>query len=130
MVQFTRRHILTASGAMLVGACSSGSTQKQSLSPALQQSNYGPIVDEPFPIPAVNFSTVKPGFGRRVVRYSSQEPVGTIIVDTDTYHLYLTMARGQALRYDVGLGRQVFRGVAMRSSKASRNGPNGFRPRK
>jgi len=129
MVQFTRRHILTASGAMLLGACSSSSTQKQSLSPALQQSNYGPIVDEPFPIPAVNFSTVKPGFGRRVVRYSSQEPVGTIIVDTDTYHLYLTMARGQALRYDVGLGRQGFSWSGNAIIESKQEWPKWFPPK-
>jgi len=69
---------------------------------------YGPMPDERFPLPAVNLRKVPAKYYRRQVDYPSTEPVGTIIVDTKDFYLYLVQEGGKAMRYGVGLGRAGF----------------------
>jgi lipoprotein-anchoring transpeptidase ErfK/SrfK len=45
---------------------------------------------------------------RQMVTYPSNEPPGTIIVDTAHTFLYLTLGHGMAMRYGIGVGRQGF----------------------
>lgn len=45
---------------------------------------------------------------RQAVSYPSNEPAGTIIIDTAHTYLYLTLGGGRALRYGIGVGRQGF----------------------
>jgi lipoprotein-anchoring transpeptidase ErfK/SrfK len=45
---------------------------------------------------------------RQVVDYPSNEPAGTIIVDTPHTYLYLTLGSGKAMRYGIGVGREGF----------------------
>jgi lipoprotein-anchoring transpeptidase ErfK/SrfK len=45
---------------------------------------------------------------RQVVRYASDQPSGTIVIDTAHTFLYLTMGDGMALRYGIGVGRKGF----------------------
>ncbi|MFZ0425895.1 MAG: L,D-transpeptidase [Xanthobacteraceae bacterium] len=45
---------------------------------------------------------------RQVVDYPSNEPAGTIIVDTPHTYLYLTLGGGKAMRYGIGVGREGF----------------------
>lgn len=47
-------------------------------------------------------------FRRQPVFYRSQEPPGTIIVDTSERHLYLIESNTRAMRYGVGVGRDGF----------------------
>ena len=49
-----------------------------------------------------------PQFRRTLVDYRTNEPAGTIIVDTPNTHLYLVLGGGKALRYGVGVGRDGF----------------------
>ena len=51
---------------------------------------------------------IDPEFLPKVVPYPSQEKPGTIIIDTESRHLYLIMPDQQALRYGVGVGRPGF----------------------
>ena len=69
---------------------------------------YGRLPGERFPIPAVDLSRVEPRFYRRRVPYQSAERLGTIIVDTPNFYLYLIDENGTAMRYGVGLGRAGF----------------------
>ncbi len=69
---------------------------------------YGPIPQARFPIPAVDLTRVPRRFWRREVTYPSSQPVGTLIVDTDKFFLYLIQENGKAIRYGVGLGRAGF----------------------
>lgn len=69
---------------------------------------YGPRPEERFPIPAVNLDKVSSKFYRRQVSYSTKEMVGTIIVDTRNFYLYLVQENDMAMRYGVGLGRAGF----------------------
>ena len=45
---------------------------------------------------------------RQVVNYSSDEPAGTIVIDTPHTFLYLVLGGGKALRYGIGVGRDGF----------------------
>jgi lipoprotein-anchoring transpeptidase ErfK/SrfK len=47
-------------------------------------------------------------FRRQLVTYPTNEPPGTIIIDTGHTFLYLTLGRGMAMRYGIGVGRQGF----------------------
>ena len=49
-----------------------------------------------------------PSTTRVVVADPTGEAPGTITVDTENRYLYLSMAGGRAMRYDVGVGRQGF----------------------
>ena len=49
-----------------------------------------------------------PQFRRALVDYRTNEPVGTIIVDTQNTHLYLVLGNGKAMRYGIGVGREGF----------------------
>jgi lipoprotein-anchoring transpeptidase ErfK/SrfK len=68
----------------------------------------GSIDDEPFDVPLVNTSLLKPELRRQTVSYSGDQKPGTIVVDIDNRHLYLVGESGKAIRYGVGVGRQGF----------------------
>src|SRR5580704_17585561 len=45
---------------------------------------------------------------RQIVAYDTNEPAGTIVIDTAHTYLYLTLGNGKALRYGIGVGREGF----------------------
>lgn len=49
-----------------------------------------------------------PQYLRQVVRYSSNEKPGTIIVNTSNRYLYLVLSNGRAMRYGIGVARSGF----------------------
>lgn len=101
---------LAVSGIALAG-CTTSSTEVIELTPQSDRTYlamYGPKPQERFPIPAVDLNQVDPQFYRREVKYQTKEPVGTIIVDTQNFYLYLVQENGKAMRYGVGLGRAGF----------------------
>lgn len=51
---------------------------------------------------------VNPIYLRQVVRYPSNEPSGTIVVDTRSYFLYFVLGDGRALRYGIGVAKSGF----------------------
>ncbi len=114
-VKSTRRNFL-AGAASLSGLVVAGCTtsrplpQVPGISPISQsyKAMYGPDPNERFPIPAVDLTRVPPQFYRREVDYFGPEPVGTIVVDTSTFYLFLVQENNRALRYGVGLGRAGF----------------------
>jgi lipoprotein-anchoring transpeptidase ErfK/SrfK len=57
---------------------------------------------------------------RHVVAYDSNQPPGTIVIDTAHTFLYLTLGNGKAMRYGIGVGREGFTwsGVQTISRKA------------
>jgi lipoprotein-anchoring transpeptidase ErfK/SrfK len=48
-------------------------------------------------------------YARRVVFYRTNEPVGTVIVETRERALYLVLPENRAIRYGIGVGRDGFR---------------------
>ncbi len=69
---------------------------------------YGPRPDEKFPIPAVDIRGLDPAYYRRFGEYKTDEPVGTVIVDTEQKVAFLVLPEGKAIRYGVGIGRAGF----------------------
>ncbi len=63
---------------------------------------------EPFQFPVFAENQIPPDFRRQLVPYQSNEPIGTIVVDTANRYLYLTRESGRALRYGIGVGRAGF----------------------
>jgi lipoprotein-anchoring transpeptidase ErfK/SrfK len=69
---------------------------------------YFAMPQERFPIPEVNVSQIDQKFWRSEVDYSSDERVGTLIVDTPNKYLYHVLPGGRATRYGIGVGRDGF----------------------
>jgi lipoprotein-anchoring transpeptidase ErfK/SrfK len=113
-----RRKFLTGSASLLglaVTGCSTTDAFKAetevSKTPSIAPSYvaaYGPMPQERFPIPAVDLEKVPQKFWRRQVDYTTPYPVGTIVIDTSSFYLYLVQEGGKAMRYGVGLGRAGF----------------------
>lgn len=51
---------------------------------------------------------VAPKYHRRMVRLTTDERPGTIIVDTNNKYLYLVESKNRAIRYGIGVGREGF----------------------
>jgi lipoprotein-anchoring transpeptidase ErfK/SrfK len=81
--------------------------------------HYGPVADEPFPVPAVNLSQIGRTFLMSEVAYAGPEQPGTIVINPESRFLFLVQDGGRAIRYGVGVGRAGFgwSGVAMIKSK-------------
>ena len=105
MKPFSRRRVL-AGAASVAGATMVPLTARaQAYDP---DGHYAAIQGEPFPVPAINLSRIRPGYLRAVVDYDTSEKPGTIVIDLGRKYLYLTNGSGQAIRYGVGVGRQGF----------------------
>ncbi|WP_455476436.1 L,D-transpeptidase [Bartonella sp. B17] len=74
--------------------------------PAEMQALYGPVINEPYSLPAVDLSTIEPKFWRQEVIYYTPYPSGTLVVDTQKRFLYLIGENGKALRYGIGVGKE------------------------
>ena len=64
------------------------------------------------------------------VYYRTEQPPGTIIVNTADRYLYLIMGNGVALRYGIGVGRDGFQWGGTRRLRSSANGRIGCRRRR
>lgn len=77
--------------------------------------------DEPFPISQDDTRKIPTRFQRRVVTVDFAYRPGTIVVDTSSRYLYLTLGGRKAMRYGIGVGRQGFswsgRAVIRRKAK-------------
>ena len=109
----SRRTVLKGSlfaGAGLLAACSPAARQAALKPLTLQdyKSMYAAMPDEQFPLPAINLKLVDSKYLRRTVEYETDEKVGTLIVDTKNFYVYLVERYGLARRYGVGLGRAGF----------------------
>ena len=63
---------------------------------------------EKYPISRADIQKVPPKYRRKRVRFYSDYPPGTIVVDTRKKYLYLVQPAGKAIRYGIGVGRQGF----------------------
>jgi lipoprotein-anchoring transpeptidase ErfK/SrfK len=67
-----------------------------------------------------NSANLPEEFQKQMVFYRSQQPPGTIIIDTQERHLYLIQDSTRAMRYGIGVGRDGFtwQGLLQISRKA------------
>lgn len=77
--------------------------------PANASQYYGaPVEDHGQVYRATNFDIIDRKWRRQLVKYQSDEPQGTVVVDTANHFLYIVFENGTALRYGVGVGREGF----------------------
>ena len=69
-------------------------------------------------------------FRRHIVDYPGREAPGTILVDTDARYLYYVLAKGQAIRYGVAVGRKRWPSPASLRWARWLSGLIGFRRRR
>ena len=78
---------------------------------------FGPLQSAPAPVQtapmaqeeALDTRAETPArFRRQIVEYRTNEPAGTIIIDTPNTYLYLVLGNGRAMRYGIGVGRDGF----------------------
>ncbi|WP_404403649.1 L,D-transpeptidase [Pelagibacterium halotolerans] len=112
-MSLTRRSFLIGLP-LLVGACTSTRSTNTYVNA------YAPVRDEPFPLPAMSLSRIDPELRRQEVHFETDQPEGTIVVDTANKFLYWTLGNDRAIRYGVGVGRQglAFRGRGYIGRKA------------
>ncbi len=67
---------------------------------------YAEVDEGEFRWPAINYTAVHPDYLRQEVAYATDEPPGTIVVETEKKFLYLVQKDGRAIRYGVSLGAQ------------------------
>jgi len=66
---------------------------------------------------------INPQYLRQVVPYRSIEPVGTIVINTETKFLYLVLPGGKAMRYGIGVARPGFQWAGTHAITAKRVWP-------
>jgi lipoprotein-anchoring transpeptidase ErfK/SrfK len=81
-------------------------------------SEYGDMVHAP----------VDPKYDRQIVDYKTDQPPGTIVIDTPHYFLYLVLEGGKAIRYGIGVGRPGFTWAGMKEISAMREWPDWYPP--
>jgi lipoprotein-anchoring transpeptidase ErfK/SrfK len=71
---------------------------------------------------------LSPELRRQMVDYPSQQPPGTIIIDTPHTFLYLVLGHGKALRYGIGVGREGFTWSGTERVSKMKEWPDWFPP--
>src|SRR5688572_11629230 len=66
------------------------------------------IDDQPGLMPDARDEQLPAALRRQAVFYRTNEPPGTIIVDTADRYLYLVQGNNRAIRYGIGVGREGF----------------------
>jgi lipoprotein-anchoring transpeptidase ErfK/SrfK len=61
--------------------------------------------EEPFPVFTSEPEQLEYKFRKREVDFKTEEPPGTIVVDTQRFHLYFVLPGNRAIRYGIGVGR-------------------------
>ena len=135
-VMIDRRQLLVACGGLALAGCAvtkgtpGAVTASVAAIPDRYRLMYGPLPNEPFPIPAVDLTKIDPVYFRQLVTYPSPEPAGTIVVDTGGRFLYLVREDGMALRYGIGIAARASPGMDRRRSSSSASGRPGRRRRR
>jgi lipoprotein-anchoring transpeptidase ErfK/SrfK len=76
--------------------------------PALRQTAFAPGVGAIAPRAAPQSRDIDPAYLPTFVDYATDQPEGTIVIDTEARYLYLVLGGGKAKRYGVGVGRPGF----------------------
>ena len=114
----SRRQVLTlaasSAASLTLAGCTTTDIQPVAVVPETPSidpsfvSMYRAMPEEDFPIPAVDLRRVDRQFYRQFVDDPTGERPGTVVVDTQSFFLYLVLPDGKAMRYGVGLGRAGF----------------------
>ncbi len=101
----TIKSLLIAAGMALATALAGCSTDGVG---GMSFASYSAQTDAGYRVPAIPISKVPMQYRRQTVSYQTTEKPGTIIVDTQTKHLYFVLGGGKAVRYGIGVGKEGF----------------------
>lgn len=79
--------------------------------------------------PAKQRRAIPSEFRKQTVDYTGPEAPGTVVIDTQSRHLYLVQEGGTAIRYGVGVGRDGFQWTGTHKVTAKKEWPD-WRPPK
>jgi lipoprotein-anchoring transpeptidase ErfK/SrfK len=68
-------------------------------------------------------------FRRQMVDYMTNEPAGTLVIDTPHTYLYLVLGNGRAMRYGIGVGREGFTWAGSERISRMKEWPDWFPPK-
>ncbi|MFN7001973.1 MAG: L,D-transpeptidase [Roseinatronobacter sp.] len=106
--RFTRRQLLAVSGsAFALGACVPALIPPPP-PPEFEPISYASRRDGAHQLRAINLQEIPEFLHRQVVPYTTEEPVGSIIIENQNRLLYLILENGYALRYGISVGREGF----------------------
>ncbi|MBX9758771.1 MAG: twin-arginine translocation signal domain-containing protein, partial [Beijerinckiaceae bacterium] len=108
MSSISRRSFLVAASATALAGCAPQRGPIIATRPNIHPEYYAvyaPNMDEEFPLPGIDLTTLDPRYLRQEVDFSAVQPAGTIVVDPGERFLYYVHERGRAIRYGVGVGR-------------------------
>ena len=99
-----RRSFLKASaaGAMAIPFAGVG------VATAATQYTRGTVSDYGNAYLATNWEAIDPRYRKQMVQYYSDEPEGTIVIDTRHHYLYWVWENNTALRYGISVGKEGF----------------------
>ena len=105
--QRTQRRAVRATG-IFAGLNTAPATTPRTIYRKKKPATYNRVAS----VPRANQSPVQrpldPQFLPQMVSYNTSQKAGTIVINTNTRHLYLVMGNGKARRYGVGVGKQGF----------------------
>jgi lipoprotein-anchoring transpeptidase ErfK/SrfK len=96
----TRFHAVVAL-ASLIAVVGPTQAQQPPLAPVLDQ-------DQPGLVPSATDEQLLPQYRPQPVFYRSNQPPGTVVIETDERFLYLVQDSKTAIRYGIGVGRDGF----------------------
>lgn len=70
----------------------------------------------------------RPELRRQIVNYPTNEPAGTIVVDTPNTFLYYVLGGGRAIRYGIGVGREGFTWSGVKAVERKTEWPDWYPP--
>lgn len=76
--------------------------------PKVEEGVYAARADGTFTVPAVPVDKVPVQFQRQTVAYTSDQPVGSIIINPQARVLYLITGKDTAIRYGIAVGKAGF----------------------
>lgn len=101
----SRRELLAGGAALAAGMVAGTSAHANAAANAYFT---GYVEDSGFRYRQTNFNKIDPVWHRQMVKYFSDEPPGSVVVDTRNHFLYVVFENNTALRYGVGVGREGF----------------------
>lgn len=113
MLEFFDKTKWIACGALLfaLAGCDDPMVSLSNPSPvalSAPDTHYNAVPDEGRTVPPVPVAEVPAEYRRQDVDYPLDVPVGMIVIDPSSKHLYLITAKGHAVRYGIAVGRAGF----------------------
>jgi lipoprotein-anchoring transpeptidase ErfK/SrfK len=103
-----RKIVLPGLAALMLGGC------MQSQLEPVSDVGWSPRDRQLLANPPYARASIPQTYQRHIVDYDRREAPGTVVVDTDSRHLYFVLPKGKAIRYGVTVGEeaQTWSGVA------------------